>query len=104
MSIKDDEPAGPDSFGGSDEDSHYMSSKQGLSDQCAHKAQDESNPGLTPYDRIVGRFLRYQVSSEDTKRIIEKLGITDEDVQELRTNLRARYPHLVKLLEEADDE
>lgn len=127
MGIKDDEPAGPDSFGRSDEDSHYMSTKQGLLlghesktltrddlrekedrskflDEFDRIAQGGPNPDPTPCDRIMGRLLRYQVSPEETKRIIEKLGITDENAQELRTNLRARYPHLVKLLEEADGE
>jgi len=96
MSIKDNEPTSPDSFGGNDGDSHYMSTQQWLSDQ--------SNPDPTPYERTMGRLLRYQVLPEETKRILEKLGIPDESFQELRASFRTRYPHLVKLLKETDGE
>ena len=85
-----DDPPHPDGFGGSDEESHYMSSKQGLSE----------------YDRIAGRLIRSGVSPEDTKRAMDKAGITLEEARELRDRIFARFPELketIKMLRTVEE-
>jgi len=85
-----DDPPHPDGFPGSDEESHYMSSKQGLS---------EVSGTPSSYDRMLGRLIRAGTTPEDTKRVMEKAGITLEEARNLRDRLFERFTELKKTVD-----
>jgi len=85
-----DDPPHPDGFPGSDEESHYMSSKQGFS---------ELPETPSSYDRMLGRLIRAGTTPENTKRAMEKAGITLEEARDLRDRLFERFPELRKTVD-----
>lgn len=69
------DPPHPDGFGGSDEGSHYMSSKEGM------------------------KGLGYGTTGIDTERFMEKAGITREEAQDLRDKMVEQFPAVGETLE-----
>jgi len=77
------DPPTPEDFPGTDEGSHYISSP-------------------SDYERMVGRLIRPGVSPEDTKRVMDKAGITIEETRTLRDRIFEVYPQLKETAKNAN--
>lgn len=73
------DPTTPEDFGGSDEDSHYMSSRQGL------------------------KGLNYGLTKAEIERFREKTRVARKDVQELLGKMREKYSVLAKTMDTLED-
>jgi len=76
----DADPPHPDGFPGSDEESHLMSSRQGL------------------------KGLGYGTTPADTRRVMEKTGITREEARGMLHTIRAEFPRLSETLDRLNAE
>jgi len=73
------DPCGPEDFGGSDEGSHYMSSRQGL------------------------KGLGYGMAPAETERVMEKAGVTKKDAQNLLGKMHEKYPEIAETMSSYED-